>query len=70
MPPLSTRDAGFAISTSSISIDEAWSSRVAVDPMQNFGLGQLPPDIKDLVSLHSSQRTLAVDLLKHREASV
>jgi hypothetical protein len=54
VPPLSTTDAGLALTTFTFSCDEAWSSIVAVAPMQSFGLGQLPPDIKDLLSLHSS----------------
>jgi hypothetical protein len=64
--PLSTADARLALTNFSYSCDEAWNSRVAVDPIQSYGLCQLPPDTKDLLSLHSSQRILAVDLLNHR----
>jgi hypothetical protein len=38
-------------------------AKVAVDPMQSFGMGQLPPDSKDLISLHGYKRICAVDLL-------
>jgi hypothetical protein len=47
-----------ALTTFSFSCDEARSSRLVVASMQSFGQGQLPPDTKDLLSLHSFQEHL------------